>query len=359
MDKITDKIILLGFGMFLLPDKSGAARPVAAFLITVAAAALGSYIEEKKILYVLFAAVFLAALQNPAVLLFFPVFLYDMVFGGAYFFAAPMLVLFLRHLPESREKMVLWLLLVALAFVFAHKTMEKQRLAGELIRIRDDGVERNLMLKEKNRHLLEKQDYEIYLATLKERNRIAREIHDNVGHMLSRLILMTGALLTTEKEGTVYKQLLQMKDTLDLAMTSIRQSVHDLHEDSVDLKQAVSEIVETMEGKYSVELEYDMSKDIPGRVKYCLIATTKEAVSNIIKHSNGDKVCIRFREHPGFYRLSIEDNGTKQQIRRETGIGLLNMKERSASLGGTFQIYTAKGFCIFMTIPKQKEVICG
>jgi signal transduction histidine kinase len=41
---------------------------------------------------------------------------------------------------------------------------------------------------------MEKQDYEIYLATLRERNRIAREIHDNVGHMLSRSILQIGAL---------------------------------------------------------------------------------------------------------------------------------------------------------------------
>ena len=39
-------------------------------------------------------------------------------------------------------------------------------------------------MREKNRKLLEEQDTEIYMATLKERNRIAREIHDNVGHML-------------------------------------------------------------------------------------------------------------------------------------------------------------------------------
>ena len=46
---------------------------------------------------------------------------------------------------------------------------------------------------------MEKQDTEIYLATLKERNRIAREIHDNVGHMLSRSILMVGALKTVNQ----------------------------------------------------------------------------------------------------------------------------------------------------------------
>ena len=47
------------------------------------------------------------------------------------------------------------------------------------------------MLTQKNKDLLEKQDYEIHVATLKERNRIAREIHDNVGHMLSRSLLQS------------------------------------------------------------------------------------------------------------------------------------------------------------------------
>ena len=81
------------------------------------------------------------------------------------------------------------------ALLLAARTGRNARLEGELIRLRDTSTELNMALKEKNRNLLEKQDNEIYLATLKERNRIAREIHDNVGHMLSRSILQMGALL--------------------------------------------------------------------------------------------------------------------------------------------------------------------
>ena len=51
------------------------------------------------------------------------------------------------------------------------------------MKLRDDSTEKNLLLEEKNHMLVEKQNYEIYTATLKERNRIAREIHDNVGHL--------------------------------------------------------------------------------------------------------------------------------------------------------------------------------
>ena len=85
--------------------------------------------------------------------------------------------------------------------------------------------------------LLEKQDYEIQVATLNERNRIAREIHDSVGHLLSRSILQLGALKAVHRqEPELNAQLDTLKSTLSQAMDSIRESVHDLHEESIDLR---------------------------------------------------------------------------------------------------------------------------
>ena len=79
-----------------------------------------------------------------------------------------------------------------------------EELEQEYRKTRDDSKERNLLLQEKNRSLIEKQDYEIYTATLQERNRIAREIHDNVGHLLSRSILIVGAMkIVNEDRKTV------------------------------------------------------------------------------------------------------------------------------------------------------------
>ena len=86
-------------------------------------------------------------------------------------------------------------------------------------RTRDDGVEKNLLLREKNQSILKNQDYEIYTATLRERNRIAREIHDNVGHMLSRAILMVGAMKAVHGEGDLKGPLGQLNETLNAAMT--------------------------------------------------------------------------------------------------------------------------------------------
>lgn len=358
MEVFTDKLILLGFCMFLLLGVNEAREPVIAFLFAVTAGALGNYIEEKRQRYMLYALFFASALVWPMVLLLFPVVLYDMLRRKDFLWTAPFFVLTLLRLPVTAKCAVYWASTSALCVWLSYTTEQKKRLKDALIRIRDSGAELNLTLMEKNKVLLEKQDSEIYLATLKERNRIAREIHDNVGHMLSRSLLMTGALLTKERQGETYDLLLQMKDTLNSAMDSIRQSVHNLHEDSVDLKQAAYEIAESAGLDFEVKLDFDMSGAVPGRVKYCLIAVAKEAVSNAVKHSNGKKMVICFREHPGFYRLSVEDNGTNAKVRPEKGIGLQNMRERADSLGGTILFRAQDGFAVFMTIPKTEEILC-
>lgn len=106
--------------------------------------------------------------------------------------------------------------------------------------------------------------------------------------------------------------------------------MHDLHDDAIDLRQAAYEAVKDMRKNYDVHIEYDMSAHIPRNVKYCFIAIVKEGMSNIIKHSNADKVDIIFREHPGFYQLCIEDNGSVSHSVEESdhGIGISNMRER-------------------------------
>lgn len=359
MEQIIDKCIILGLSSVLLFGCEGITIPVVAFLTAIIMGALGTYIEDKRISYGMFALIFVLSCIQPMILLFLPVFMYDAVYKKLYAAVLPLILIFiLQPIISAPEEIILWLMTTILAAFLAYKTQKKQFYIEELIHIRDSSTELNMVLKEKNKNLLEKQDYEVYLATLRERNRIAREIHDNVGHMLSRSLLMTGALLTIEKEGMIHEQLVNLKDTLDTAMTNIRQSVHDLHDDSVDLKYSITEIVETLKTDYHVRLDYDMTEQIPRKIKYCLIATAKEAVSNIIKHSNGDKVQISLREHPGFYQLSIEDNGSHAKEKNGNGIGLQNMRERADSLGGTFRIHTENGFGIFLTIPKTEENLC-
>ena len=80
------------------------------------------------------------------------------------------------------------------ATLLSVRTTQVEREHARNATVRDDLQERTLLLEAKNRDLLERQDYEVQVATLAERARIAREIHDNVGRQLTRAKLQTDAL---------------------------------------------------------------------------------------------------------------------------------------------------------------------
>ena len=89
-----------------------------------------------------------------------------------------------------------------------------------------------------------------------------------------------------------------------------------------------------------------------------MIAIVKEAMANIIKHSNATKVSVMLREHPGFYQLLIEDNGTQSSESDTPGIGLTNMRQRVEALGGNIHFRTEAGFAIMVSIRKEMKE-CG
>ena len=361
MKRIVDKGLLLAGGLLMAGQSGRLAAPVIALLLAMTAAAYGSCVDNRRWHCVCLAGMFAVCFILPELCFFVPVLLYDCAEKKEmrlWFLSVPGLAFFYRE--QIIRQPFLWAadgMLIVAAILLACRTGRILYLEQEMIRLRDTSTELNLVLQEKNKNLMEKQDYEIYLATLRERNRIAREIHDNVGHMLSRSILQMGALITIHKEEPLHGQLAGVGETLNQAMNSIRESVHDLHDDAINLRQAAYEAVKDMRKNYDVHIEYDMSAHIPRNVKYCFIAIVKEGMSNIIKHSNADKVDIIFREHPGFYQLCIEDNGSVSHSVEESdhGIGISNMRERVEALGGTLNIRQKNGFRIFATVRKEME----
>lgn len=312
----------------------------------------------------------LCSLWFSDLLLFFPLLLYQTLSAELFPLAVAELPLWgFLVFQINRFPAVLCLLGIfgfILSFFLWLYAGKYQTLYQDFHQIQDDSEEHALLLSEKNKALLEKQDYEIYAATLRERNRIAREIHDNVGHVLSRSILMTAACKTINKNDALDPLLGNLEESLNGAMNSIRSSVHDLHDDAVDLEDAIKGLVKDFTF-CPVNLTYDMSRQIPREVKYSLISITKEGLSNVMRHSNADSVNILLREHPALYQLCIEDNGTpgngipdiqtEADINKEGntsgGMGLSNIRDRAKALGGTVQITQENGFRIFVTIPKS------
>ena len=86
-----------------------------------------------------------------------------------------------------------------------------------------------------------------------------------------------GALITIHKEEPLHGQLAGVGETLNQAMNSIRESVHDLHDESIDLRQSIAEATREMKEHYQLTVDYDMSPEIPRNVKYCFITAVKRS----------------------------------------------------------------------------------
>lgn len=249
------------------------------------------------------------------------------------------------------------LILCFLSVYLCIKTRSSNVLSEKNKQNRDDSTELQKIMSRRNRELQENLDYEIHITALNERNRIAREIHDNVGHLLSRSLLQTGALSAIcPKDQTAMKESIDgLKDTLNSAMNSIRESVHGIRDDSLELKTEGEKILAPLSERFSTALDYDIKSEIPPKIKLCFIAVMKEAVNNITKHSKGSEAGITLREHPSLYQLVVYDNGnTSYKGEITEGMGLNNMRERVESIGGNFRISCDKGFTVFVSVRKDK-----
>jgi len=219
--------------------------------------------------------------------------------------------------------------------------------------LRDKSQETTSKLNILNKDLLEKQEYEINTATLNERNRIAREIHDTVGHLLSSSILQIGALLAVTKDEQTKESLTNIKETLSIGMDSIRSSIHNIHEESINLEYKLQELVKNFDF-CDIVLKYKVSTDFSVKAKYSILFIVKECLANVIKHSNATHVSIIITELPAFYQIVISDNGSNIQLNtRSRGMGVSSIMERINSLGGSSNINTNNGYKLFISLPKQ------
>lgn len=327
-------------------------------LIVLSVSCLCSFLRHPVPLGILFFACSLGCLWVHPLGLFLPVLVYDAAGLPRKICFLPIILGSLFTCSCFPSIAFPFLLIGGISLCLSLYSQYMDKLYHKLHRTRDEGKEKEVALRQRNQALIEKQNADIHAATLAERNRIARDIHDNVGHMLTRSILQVGALKVINDNTALQQPIEDLQNTLNTAMTSVRTSVHDLHEDVINLHSVLLELTEAVENPV-LTLEYDMGERIPREIKYAFIAIVKEAINNMQKHSNATMGQIRLREHPGFFYLHIWDNGTSIKKTnfpsiRTDGIGLSNMEERVRSLGGTIRFYTEDGFKILITIRRQK-----
>lgn len=367
MKSIADRAILGLFGGIMIYMMNGREHDVFYLLCGCLAMGTLSYLDERsagKYEWIVDVCGILAAVPIPLFLPYAGMFIYSFVYRYQRKWSVRVGILAAVFVTGcvvwERKKLDAWCLLIGmislLAVYMAVRTRELVNREREIMTLRDDSTEKNNYLKERNQELVENQSNEIYIATLKERNRIAREIHDNVGHMLSRSILQVGALMAINKEEPMHGQLEILRESLDTAMNNIRESVHDLHKESFDIKEAAGQLLKDLV-RFEVKFDCDISMDADKDMKYAFLTILKEAITNINKYSNGKKVMVVMRELDEYYQMLIEDDGNSAGNSRgvNAGIGLTNMEERVRALNGVITFSEERGFRIFISVPKKED----
>lgn len=359
MHGIADRLLIWVCCAALIPGKPVDTTVVISMLAAMTVSGLSGYLSSPGFCLASIAAYMAASAIWPSFCLFLPLVHYDVfdirqtwwpVVTGA-----GLLVCFMG-LPINTSLMVI--ALIAVSYVLKHRSAALERNRVELKQLRDSGHELTMLLRRKNRELVEKQDYEIRLATLRERSRIAREIHDHVGHLLSRSILQVGAVMVSQRNGDANENVTQglsvVRDTLSQAMDSIRASVHDMHEESLDLKLQIEDLVRGFTF-CPIHLDYRLESQPETDIIYCFTAIAKEGLSNIIRHSSATQVTLKLLEHPALYQLILEDNGSQATGEVTYGLGLRSMTDRVEALGGHLSIGRQNGFRLFISIPKGER----
>ena len=376
MNRLFDKSIVLACCIAAAMGLAVDARLVAAFCLGVIATSLAEVAqgnrarrasETASYVYII-AAVFVPPFVPLAPLAFYDIarrvcreHVWGALGAGAIFACALVAYAHAGALPT--RALLLTAILSVAATLLSLRTAQLEREQERMRRTRDELQERALALEARNRDLADRQDYEVELATLAERARIAREIHDNVGHQLTRASLQTEALRVVHaNEPGVAADFADVKRTVDEALQLVRSSVHALNDNAANLSVQLERIVEgaRSDGGPQIELEV-LTEHAPANVANCFAAVLREALSNTMRHACAQTVTVRCMEHPSFYQLIVTDDGTGgvQASSRSAaeGMGLASMRERIEALGGTFTAGPragAGGWRVFATVPKQQ-----
>lgn len=303
------------------------------------------YFNSKYLIYILLILTVLGCKFSNIFVILFPLLAYDFILQKAFY----ELIIVLGGIVfySNNENIYINLLIFAIC-IFASFHI-KRSIDKEEAFIMNIDRERNLRYElERSKIMLLNSNREIeYLTEVKERNRIAREIHDNIGHSLAGILISLRATLKifeidTNKSKTMLKTSI---DELSNSVTILRETVHNIKPKENIGIDYIDKIISNF--KYCpVELKTTGNLlELSPNIFEVFVSIVKESLTNISKYSKASKVDILIDTNASFARLMIKDNGVGCSQIKE-GLGLSGMKERVANIGGEISISHQDGFMI-------------
>jgi len=196
------------------------------------------------------------------------------------------------------------------------------------------------------------------LTEIKERNRIAREIHDHIGHDIAGVLFqLQAAEKIHDNNPTKSIDIVALcSNKLSQTLELIRNTVYNI-KPVLELNENVFKNVINQFVFCPVQFKFDGNiQMIKSDVLELLLANLKESLTNASKHSGATEIQVKIEANQNFIRFYYQDNGKGCQVIKE-GLGVTGMKERIKNLGGMININGINGFSIVCIIPNQKTKI--
>ncbi|SEG49933.1 hybrid sensor histidine kinase/response regulator transcription factor [Paenibacillus sp. UNC499MF] len=199
------------------------------------------------------------------------------------------------------------------------------------------------------------------MTLLEERNRLAKDLHDTMGHSYTSLIMGLETLrpdIATEEGENKLEALLAVTRK---SMGDVREFLHEMgaSQKLSSLREELERLGREFEASAGVTVRLRVlgeEEALPQQVKMIFYRCLQEALTNAVRHGRATEVQAALQFEPRQIRLEVQDNGEGSELLTE-GFGLKAMKERAASLQGQVSVYSEKGAgtTVTCTLPRQVE----
>ncbi|PKM18075.1 MAG: sensor histidine kinase [Gammaproteobacteria bacterium HGW-Gammaproteobacteria-15] len=193
------------------------------------------------------------------------------------------------------------------------------------------------------------------LATMVERERIARDLHDILGHTLSSVILkadLATKLLVHQQTEAAQHQLSELSQIARDALSQVRQSVSGYKHQGL-----TAEIAKLLSRLREAGFKAELKGEVPtldNRRETAVILALTELVTNVMRHSKGDSCRLSFTRQNNILSVCLTDNGNNIVVKE--GNGITGLRERLAAIGGSLATQHTDGFSAAIELPLQESV---
>lgn len=190
------------------------------------------------------------------------------------------------------------------------------------------------------------------VATIEERNRIARELHDTLAHTLSGLAVQLEAIKTVTPAEA------ESQEMLDQALANTREGLNETRNvlknlraapiQEMGFEQAIYHLVETLQPESSPVIELFISRSIPKlskELEHTIYRITQESIKNALQHADAMNIKVAFDMDQHTLRIMVNDDGkgfNPNQRTSQRGYGLFGIMERAEMVGGTLNVQSSE-----------------